>query len=120
MRSTTDRFTLARIVRGILLSLVVAGGISSGAALARSIVVEIAPPPPRIETVPTLHHGYAWAPGYWAWHGNKHVWVNGHTMHARNGYEWSPDRWNEVDGRHEFQHGRWTRTSEGGSERHGQ
>ena len=120
MRSTSDRFTLARTVRSILLSLVLAGSISSGAALARSIVVEIGPPPPRVETVPTLHHGYAWAPGYWAWHGNKHVWVNGHTMHARNGYEWSPDRWNEVNGRHEFQQGRWIRTSEAGSERHGQ
>jgi hypothetical protein len=37
-------------------------------------------------------------------------------MRARSGYAWAPDRWNQVDGRHEFQRGRWTRASE----RHGQ
>jgi hypothetical protein len=100
----------------MLLSLVLAGGISSGPALARSIVIEIAPPPAQVEVVPEMRHGYTWAPGYWAWQRDQHVWVKGHTMRERNGYQWSPDRWNQVDGRHEFQAGRWTRDSE----RHGQ
>jgi hypothetical protein len=102
--------------RSVVLSLVLAGGISSGSALARSIVIEIAPPPARVEVVPVMRHGYTWAPGYWAWQRDRHVWVAGHTMRERNGYQWSPDRWNQVDGRHEFQAGRWTRESE----RHGQ
>lgn len=102
-------------VRSMLLSLVLVGGISSGSALARTIIVEVAPPPARVEVVPVLHHGYAWAPGHWAWQRDRHVWVKGHTMRARSGYTWAPDSWNDVNGRHEFQPGRWTRSSE----RHG-
>ena len=131
MRSTTNSAALTRTaanvrthsngalngtVRSILLSLVIAGGISSGSALARTIVVEIAPPPARVEVVPMQRHGYTWAPGYWGWQRNQHVWVKGHTIRTRSGYAWTPDRWTEVDGRHQFQHGSWTR----GSERHGQ
>ena len=107
MRSTT--------VKSMLVSLALAGGISSGSALARDVFVEIAPPAERFEVVPAQRHGYAWAPGYWGWQHNKHVWVNGHTMRARNGYAWTSDRWNQVDNRYQFQPGRWTR-----SESHGQ
>src|ERR1700694_3883335 len=103
-------------VRSVLLSVVLAGGISSGSALARSVIVEIAPPPARVEVVPEMRRGYTWAPGYWAWQRDRHVWVSGHTMRARNGYQWAPDRWQEANGRHEFLAGRWTRDSE----RHGQ
>jgi hypothetical protein len=100
----------------MLLSLVVAGGIASGSALAANVIISIAPPPAQVEPVPVLHHGYAWAPGYWGWQRNQYVWVKGHTMQARRGYEWTPARWDQVDGRHQFQQGRWTR----GSELHGQ
>jgi hypothetical protein len=103
-------------VRSMLLALVIAGGISSGSALARTIIVEVAPPPARVEVVPVQRHGYTWAPGYWSWQRNQHVWVRGHPMRARSGYAWAPDRWTEVNGRHQFQRGSWTR----GSERHGQ
>jgi hypothetical protein len=103
------------IMRSMLLSLILAGGISSGSAVARNVIIEIAPPAARVEVVPVQRHGYAWAPGYWGWQRNKHVWVNGHTMRARNGYAWTSDRWNQVDNRYHFQPGRWTR-----SELHGQ
>ena len=131
MRSTTNSAALTRpavsvrthstgawngTVRSMLLSLVLAGGISSGSALARTVIIEIAPPPARVEVVPVLRQGQTWAPGYWGWQRNRHVWVRGHTIRARSGYAWTPDRWNQVDGRHEFQRGRWTR----GYERHGQ
>ena len=128
MRSTTNIAAVTRTAGGVrngalngtmrsmLLSLVLVGGISSGSALARTVIIEVAPPPARVEVVPALHRGYAWAPGHWAWQRDRHVWVSGHTMRARSGYAWAPDRWNEVNGRHEFQPGRWTRASEG----HGQ
>jgi hypothetical protein len=109
---TSPNGVLSGTIRNVLLSLVLAGGISSGSAIARSVIIEIAPPPARVEVVPVLHHGYTWAPGYWSWQRGQHVWVNGHTMRARNGYEWAPDHWNEVHGRHEFQHGHWARVSE--------
>jgi hypothetical protein len=104
--------TLNGTVRSVLLSLLLAGGISSGSALARAIIVQIGPPPAQVEVVPVMRHGYTWAPGYWSWQRDRHVWVNGRTIRARNGYQWAPDHWNERDGRHEFQHGRWTRDSE--------
>ena len=113
---TRANVALNRTLRGLLLPLLVAGGISSGSALARTIVVEIAPPPAQVEVVPVMRRGYTWAPGYWGWQRDRHVWVRGHTIRTRNGYQWSPDRWNEVNGRHQFEAGRWTRASE----RHGQ
>ena len=126
MRSTPNNTALARAagsvrmsngalngtVRSMLLSLVIVGGISSGSALARTVVVEIGPPPAQVEVMPVQRRGYTWAPGYWAWQRDRHVWVRGHTMRARTGYEWTPHRWNQVDGRHEFQPGRWARGSE--------
>ena len=75
MRSTNG--TLNLTLRRMLLSLVIVGGISSGSALARTIYVEIAPPPARVEVVPEMRHGYTWAPGYWSWNRDRHVWVNG-------------------------------------------
>jgi hypothetical protein len=116
MKSTTDSTALSRTVRSMLLPLVLVAGISSGSALANTVIISVAPPPARVEVVPVLHQGYVWAPGYWGWQHDKHVWVNGHTMRARRGYEWAPDHWTQVDNRHEFQPGRWTR----GSELHGQ
>ena len=81
--------TLNRTLRTMLLSLVIVGGISSGSALARTIIVEIAPPPARVEVVPEMRRGYTWAPGYWSWNRDRHVWVNGRTIRARTGYAWA-------------------------------
>lgn len=117
MRHTAERphGTLNRTARGLLLSLILAGGISSGSAIARAaIIVDVAPPAPQVEVIPTLQPGYAWAPGYWGWQTNRHVWVNGHTMRARRGYDWAPDRWNQVNDRHQFESGHWTRHVEHG------
>jgi hypothetical protein len=130
MRSATDSTTSERTagnarmrsngalngtVRSMLLSLVFVGGISSGSALARNVIIEIAPPDARVEVVPVQRHGYTWAPGYWGWQRNQHVWVKGHPIRARSGYAWTSDRWNQVNGRYQFQPGRWTR-----GELHGQ
>jgi hypothetical protein len=115
LRSQFNR-ALNGTARSMLLPLILVGGISSGSALARSVVViEVAPPPARVEVVPVQRHGYTWAPGYWGWQRNQHVWVKGHSMRTRSGYTWAPDRWNQIDNRHEYQAGHWTR-----SELHGQ
>ena len=131
MNSETDSFSSAMTARGVrrqlngtwtkatrslLLSLILVGGVSSASALARSVIIEIAPPPDRVEVVPVQRRGYTWAPGYWRWQRGQHVWVSGHTMRMRTGYAWTPDRWNDVGNRHEFKAGHWTRGSEG----HGQ
>ena len=52
MRATKTNAALSGTMRAMLLSLVLAGGISSESALARAIYVEIAPPPARVEIEP--------------------------------------------------------------------
>jgi WXXGXW repeat (2 copies) len=106
--------SIRRAAHGALLTLVIVGGISAGSASARAIVVDIAPPLARVEVIPVLRPGYTWAPGYWNWQHNQHVWVNGHSMRERKGYDWAPDRWNQVSNGHEFERGHWTRHTEHG------
>jgi len=73
--------------------------------------IDVAPPVPQVEEVPPLRPGFVWAPGYWNWDGDQHVWVGGHWMDARPGYYWSPERWEhhvEEEGSHwHFAPGRW-------------
>ena len=75
---------------------------------AKTIIIEVAPPPARVEVVPAARVGYVWAPGYWEWRGHKHVWHNGYWVRARHGHHWQPDRWVERGGgRWEYERGRW-------------
>jgi hypothetical protein len=76
---------------------------------AKEIIVQIAPPALRVETVPAPRVGYVWAPGYWGWRNNKHVWVGGHYIRERHGYHWVPDRWEDSDGRWRLHNGYWER-----------
>ena len=85
------------------------GSVAMPAASAVGLYVEIAPPPMRIEAVPAPRHGYIWAPGYWNWHGNGHVWVAGSYMRERHGYRYSEPRWEQRDGRWYQERGRWSR-----------
>jgi len=73
------------------------------------VYVNTAPPPPREERVREGRRGYVWAPGYWNWRGNRHVWVAGHWVRERRGYEWRPHRWVERDGRWRLERGGWDR-----------
>ena len=71
--------------------------------------ISIAPPQPQYEFIPQSAPGYVWAPGYWAWHGDRYVWVRGHSIVQRTGYNWEPDRWEQRDGKY-FRHaGNWAR-----------
>ena len=76
---------------------------------AKTIIVEVAPPPARVEVVPAPRVGYVWAPGYWEWRGHRHQWHNGYWVRERHGYRWAPHRWVEHSGRWEFENGRWER-----------
>ena len=85
------------------------GGVATSAVAATSVYVQVAPPSPRQEVVPAHRPGYVWAPGYWDWRGNRHVWHAGSWVPARNGYHYRPTRWMERDGRWEMQRGGWAR-----------
>ncbi|MBE0612671.1 MAG: YXWGXW repeat-containing protein [Burkholderiales bacterium] len=83
-------------IRNLLLSASLAGAIFAAPAYAQiSFNISVAPPAPQYEVVPTVAPGYVWAPGYWGWSGDRHVWVRGRTIMHREGYRWEPDRWDQ-------------------------
>lgn len=73
------------------------------------IYLDVAPPAPRYEVVPSARPGYVWQPGYWQWRDGRHVWARGHWVRERRGYYWHPSRWEERNGRWVFERGRWDR-----------
>ena len=73
-----------------------------------SIEIGVPPPPILVEPIPPPRVGFIWAPGYWLWNGNKHVWTKGRWVEARPGYVWVPERWeHRGNNRHHFHPGRW-------------
>jgi len=99
-------------MRNVLLSGAIAlSALAMPAVADLNIIIGVAPPIPRIEVVPAPRVGYAWAPGYWRWEGQRHVWATGHWIQARPGSQWVPDRWEPRDGRHHYAPGRWETVS---------
>lgn len=91
----------------LLSSLFVVGAATTPAQAQLSVNISLAPPASHYEAVPVIAPGYIWAPGYWAWSGERHVWVRGRPIMQRAGYRWEPDRW-EQRGDHYYRHeGRW-------------
>ena len=85
-----------KALRNLLLSVSLAAGTFAAPAYAQiSINIGIAPPAPQYELVPNIAPGYVWAPGYWGWTGERHVWVRGRSIMQREGYRWAPDRWDQ-------------------------
>ena len=76
---------------------------------ARVVVIDVAPPPARVEVVPAPRAGYVWAPGYWRWDHGHHVWVKGYWVRERHGHHWVAHRWEEHDKRWRFEVGHWDR-----------
>jgi hypothetical protein len=98
----------ANLVRSLALSVALAAGSSAFAQISFNIVV--APPAPMYEVAPTLQPGYVWAPGYWAWSNDRHIWVRGRTIVQRDGYNWVPDRWEQQGGSYVRRSGHWERS----------
>ena len=89
---------------------IVAAAATSTQALAQvSVNITIAPPSPLYEAVPVMGPGYVWAPGYWAWHGDRHIWVHGRSIVQRSGYRWEPDRWDQRNSAYYQTPGHWQR-----------
>ena len=99
-----------KAVRSVLLSMLLAAGAAAAPAFAQiSFNIVIAPPALQYEAVPVIAPGYVWAPGYWAWSGDRHIWVRGRTIVHRVGYRWEPDRWEQRDHAYYRHPGRWDR-----------
>ena len=103
--------------RTLILSLLVTTAtavlpIVSRAAVDVSIGIVVGPPAPLVEVVPAPRPGYVWAPGYWAWDGHRHFWIDGHWAIARPGYRWVPERWVRRGHHWYMERGRWERRHE--------
>jgi hypothetical protein len=97
-------------LRNLSLSLLLAAGAIAAPAYAQiSISINLAPPAPQYEIVPVMQPGYVWAPGYWGWNGDHHVWVRGRPIVQREGYRWEPDRWDQRDQGYYRTAGHWQR-----------
>ena len=97
-----------RKFRHLFLPLLLALSAVTAPAMAQiNIHINVGPPPMQYEAVPVMAPGYAWAPGYWAWNGDRHVWVRGRVILERVGYRWSPDRWEQREQIYYRHPGRW-------------
>ena len=97
-------------VRNALFASLFAAGMVAAPSAAQARVyldVDVAPPAPRVETVPAPREGYVWAPGYYDYDGHHHVWRKGRWEHERHGQHWVADRWEEHDGRWHHDRGHW-------------
>jgi hypothetical protein len=101
-------------VKGLLVSIVLV--LSSSLALAQVSVVrvpgvrvKVGHPAVRVEHRPPAPSAAAvWVPGYWAWRGNKHVWIAGFWgVPPRPGYVWVEPRWVPEGGQFVFYEGFW-------------
>jgi hypothetical protein len=77
------------------------GGVSIG------IDIGTPPPPPRVEVIPAPRPGLVWAPGYWAWDGYRHIWVEGRWVAERPGYAYTPGHWEQRGPRWYFEPEQW-------------
>ena len=101
---------LRHTVRNVVLSSLLAASAAAVPAFAQvNFNVRIAPPQQQVEVVPAMAPGYAWAPGYWAWHGDRYVWVHGRSIYQRHGYRWQPDRWEQRNNMYYRHPGAWER-----------
>jgi hypothetical protein len=102
------------LVKKVLVSVLFAAGMIGAVAIplpsmAADVYVTVAPPALRDEVIPEQREGYVWAPGYWNYENNNHVWVQGNSVPAREGYVYQPHRWVEREGKWNLEQGRWDR-----------
>ena len=103
----------SNVVRILLPTLLLAASVFAAPAYAQiNINIGLAPPAPQYEVVPVIQPGYVWAPGYWGWSGERHVWVRGRPIAQRTGYRWEPDRWDERDRNYYRTAGHWERDND--------
>ncbi len=98
-------------MKTLLLASVIAFEILVGEerAEAQLIQVTIAPPSPRVESMPpSPGSGHAWVAGYWAWNGARYVWTPGHWERPPRTMDvWQPPRWDHGQRAWGFTQGRW-------------
>ncbi len=100
---------LQRLLALSVIAIAAQAGMQASAVAQVNFNIQIGPPAPVYEQVPVMVPGYVWAPGYWAWHGDRHIWVRGRTIVQRVGYRWEPDVWEQRNNSYYRHPGRWER-----------
>jgi hypothetical protein len=96
------------VMRKLSLALLLAASALAAPSFAQiNFNINVAPPPPQQEVVPAVAPGYVWAPGYWGWSGDRHVWIRGRPIAQREGYLWQPDRWEQREHNYYRVAGHW-------------
>jgi hypothetical protein len=76
------------------------------ASAGAEIVVDVSPPPPRVERQPPHRDGYVWAPGYWDWNGRFFHWTSGTWISERRGH-WVANHWDQIGNQWHYVEGHW-------------
>ena len=100
---------IARLASVAILAAASAAFTAPAQAVPLRVDIAVGPPAPRGEVIPVPRPGWVWAPGYWAWHGDRYIWMRGRTMMQRVGYRWEPDRWEQRGNGYYRQPGMWQR-----------
>jgi hypothetical protein len=98
------------MMKKLLIAASVASALGMAPAISSAawgVSIDIAPPAPRVVAVPAPRPGYIWAPGYWDWRENRHVWVDGRWIAERPGYVYAQPGWVQHDGHWVLERGHW-------------
>jgi hypothetical protein len=74
------------------------------------INIEVGPPAPIVETLPTRPGpGYVWRGGYWRWNGARYYWVHGYYAQPPSGRSvWVPGHWRHTPDGWVWREGHWS------------
>ncbi|PUA19724.1 hypothetical protein [Glaciimonas sp. PCH181] len=75
------------------------------------IVLKNAPPPPKVESIPSPRTGLIWIPGIWNYVGGWYVWQAGGWELDREGQQYVSARWIQHAHGWQLHPGRWQNLS---------
>jgi hypothetical protein len=98
------------IIAGLLAVGALAAPLPSFAAPAEvRVLVDVAPPAPKVSAPPAAKVGYVWSSGYWNWNGSAYVWTEGSWVAvAEPTKTWIPPTWTKVNNQWYFTAGHWS------------
>ena len=93
----------------LLAPLALAAFVSTPTFAQPEIIIQQAPPPPRMAMVPVERPGYAWDRGHWRWEGRGYAWVPGHWQPVMRNARWRPGHWEAHGPNWYWREGHWSR-----------
>ena len=82
-----------------------------------SLTIDTAPPAARVETPGPVREGQVWAPGYWNYENDRHVWVDGRYVESRPEQRYVAPRWEQSNGHWTLYPEQWVRDEDAKNKR---